>query len=126
MKKHAIAAIVAAMLASAVSYAHGEAAASSPKGSHEAMRFADQFSRLQGIASNSSAFMQASGVGGSAGTSAGSTSRAGMTAPHDRAMAQTASGAGAGRSSKADAKPRTAGADAMQHDAKGHDDDSRM
>jgi hypothetical protein len=96
MKKHAIAAIVAAMLASAVSYAHGEAAASSPKGSHEAMRFADQFSRLQGIASNSSAFMQASGVGGSAGTSAGSTSRAGMTAPHDRANGADGVGRGIG------------------------------
>jgi hypothetical protein len=58
MKKHAIAAIAAAMLASAVSYAYGETGTASPQRSQKAVQFADQFEHLQGIASNSSAFMQ--------------------------------------------------------------------
>ena len=113
MKKRTITAIAATILAAAASFAHGETAAPPPQRTERAAQFADRFATLQGIASNSSAFMQhASGTNGSTGSTAGSSAER-MAGPHDDKMLHSAI--------RANANPRSVGAAAMQHDATSHD-----
>lgn len=81
MKKHSIRTLAAAILLTAVSFAHAESVASSSPRSQDAARFADDFARLQALSSNSSAFMQHAG-------DADRAAAAKSTAPAARRMAE--------------------------------------
>jgi len=111
MKKHAIVTLGAAVLAAGVSYAYGETAIPSLQSAHRAAQFADRFATLQGLSSNSSAFMRPADTAGATGAAATGDRMAGS---QEQKMAHSADHALKAKGHK-DAMAK------MQHDRMSHD-----